>query len=73
MINLVKATILCFSMGAMISCSAVYRNHGFTPLDADLAKIVVGVDTRASVEETLGAPTLSLIHISEPTRLRRIS
>ena len=59
MINLVKATILCFSMGAMISCSAVYRNHGFTPLDADLAKIVVGVDTRASVEETLGAPTTS--------------
>jgi hypothetical protein len=29
-------------MGAMISCSAVYRNHGFTPLGADLAKIVIG-------------------------------
>ena len=59
MINLLKATILCFSMGVMVSCSAVYRNHGFTPLDADLAKIVIGVDTRASVEETLGAPTTS--------------
>lgn len=39
------------------ACSAVYRNHGYTPSEAELATIIVGVDTRTAVETTLGAPT----------------
>ncbi|MGR3803444.1 outer membrane protein assembly factor BamE [Marinibacterium profundimaris] len=45
---------LGLSLGA---CSAQYRNHGYTPSDAQLSEIVVGVDTRDSVAETVGAPT----------------
>lgn len=44
-------------MGAIAACSAQYRNHGYAPSDEDLAQIVVGVDTRDSVAETVGAPS----------------
>lgn len=44
---------------ALAGCSATYRNHGYVPLEEDLQRITVGVDTRASVEETVGAPTTS--------------
>jgi len=42
---------------ALSGCTAIYRNHGYAPTDAELAEIVVGVDTRDSVAETVGAPT----------------
>lgn len=38
-------------------CAAQYRNHGYVPSEEDLAEVVIGVDTRESVAETLGAPT----------------
>ncbi|WP_370228316.1 outer membrane protein assembly factor BamE [Cognatishimia sp.] len=38
-------------------CAAQYRNHGYVPSEADLTEVIVGVDTRESVAETLGAPT----------------
>lgn len=38
-------------------CTATYKNHGYVPLEEDLAEIVVGVDTRATVEDLVGAPT----------------
>lgn len=44
---------------ALSACSATYRNHGYTPTDAELAELVVGVDTRDSVAETVGAPSSS--------------
>ena len=42
---------------ALSACSASFRNHGYTPSAEDLSLIVVGVDTRASVEDALGRPT----------------
>lgn len=48
--------ILCF---AISGCSASYRDHGYVPSQDDLAEIIVGVDTRASVEETVGAPSIA--------------
>ena len=48
------AAVLGVSLSA---CAPQYRNHGYTPTDAELAEIVVGVDTRDSVAETVGAPT----------------
>lgn len=39
------------------ACTASYRNHGYAPSDEELAAIVVGVDTRDSVAESVGAPT----------------
>lgn len=44
---------------ALSACSPQFRNHGYVPNDEDLAMITVGVDTRASVEEAIGAPATS--------------
>ncbi len=43
-------------MLAMAGCTALYRNHGYVPSDEDLSAVVVGVDTRDSVAETIGTP-----------------
>jgi outer membrane protein assembly factor BamE (lipoprotein component of BamABCDE complex) len=40
----------------LAACSAIYSNHGYIPTDEDLALIKVGVDTRESVEATVGRP-----------------
>ena len=40
---------------ALTACGPIYRNHGYVPPQEDLDQIAVGVDTRASVEETLGS------------------
>ena len=37
-------------------CSEVYRNHGYAPTDSEMRGITVGVDTRGSVVERIGAP-----------------
>lgn len=39
-----------------VACSPTFRNHGYTPLDADLDRIAVGADTRSSVAEAVGFP-----------------
>ena len=36
-------------------CAATYTNHGYVPPAEELDQIVVGIDTRSSVEETLGS------------------
>jgi outer membrane protein assembly factor BamE (lipoprotein component of BamABCDE complex) len=38
-------------------CVAQYRNHGYVPSPDELAEIKVGVDTRDSVAEAVGAPS----------------
>lgn len=43
-----------FALGA---CAPQFRNHGFVPSEEDLAEIVVGIDTKASVDETVGTPS----------------
>ncbi len=50
------AAVLVLSLGA---CVASYRNHGYVPPSEDLREIVVGIDTRASVEDTVGPPSSS--------------
>ena len=39
------------------ACVASYRNHGYIPPAEQLDEIVVGIDTRASVEDTVGPPS----------------
>lgn len=39
-------------------CTSVYRNHGYVPTESLLDEVVVGVDTRDSVIETLGRPSV---------------
>lgn len=48
--------LLCLTLGA---CAASYRNHGYIPPEDQLDQIVVGLDTRASVEDTVGPPGIT--------------
>jgi outer membrane protein assembly factor BamE (lipoprotein component of BamABCDE complex) len=52
------AGVLMLSLGA---CSATYRNHGYVPTDEELSEIAVGVDTKASVEDAVGAPSAAAL------------
>jgi outer membrane protein assembly factor BamE (lipoprotein component of BamABCDE complex) len=49
--------ILCIL--ALSACAPQFRNHGYVPTESDLSQVTVGVDTRASVEELIGAPATS--------------
>ncbi len=55
----VRIAGLCLVMGILSACQAVYRNHGHIPTPEELAQVVVGVDTRDSIGETIGAPSSS--------------
>jgi len=44
---------------ALSACAPSFRNYGYTPLEEDLQELVVGIDTRASVEDVVGPPTAS--------------
>lgn len=48
---------LCLSL--LTACTAQYRNHGYVPPDDQLNELAVGVDTRATVDDLVGAPTTS--------------
>jgi outer membrane protein assembly factor BamE (lipoprotein component of BamABCDE complex) len=52
-------TIAVLCILVLGACTAQFRNHGYVPTDAELAQITVGVDTRASVEDLVGAPAMS--------------
>lgn len=45
------------SLLALTACSATYQNHGYIPPEEDLQQLVVGVDTRATVDDVIGPPT----------------
>ena len=53
-----KMTVVGVCLITAIACTPVFRNHGYTPSDSQLANLVVGVDTRTTTEETLGVPTI---------------
>lgn len=44
---------------ALAACSATFTNHGYVPPEEDLQSVLVGVDTRGTVEETIGRPAAS--------------
>lgn len=47
--------MLCF--GALAGCSSLYKNHGYMPPPEDLSQLVPGVDSRATVDDVIGAPS----------------
>lgn len=49
--------VLC--LGLLTACSSQYRNHGYVPPEEDLKQLVVGVDTRATVDDVVGPPSTS--------------
>ena len=52
--KLVTAVMLCTSLAA---CAATFRNHGYVPNEEDLAQVSVGLDTRDTVADIVGAPS----------------
>lgn len=58
-IRTAKALTLLCMIGAIVACTPLYRNHGYVPPEEDLQSLVVGVDTRASVDDLIGAPSAS--------------
>ena len=57
--KLVKATVLLLGFGMVSACSAQYQNHGYVPSDTEVANLVVGVDSRATVDDVIGPPSTS--------------
>ena len=54
-----RLLLLAATCVALTACTERFRSHGYVPSESDLQQIVVGVDTRASVEELVGVPTTS--------------
>lgn len=42
---------------SLAACAPTFRNHGYIPPEEDLDELVVGIDTRTSVEDAVGPPT----------------
>lgn len=53
----VRLGIAVAALLATSACVATYRNHGYMPPQEQLDEIVIGVDTRDSVAETIGSPS----------------
>ena len=49
--------LLILALAGLGGCVASFANHGYAPSDEELENIIVGVDSRASVEETIGRPS----------------
>jgi len=54
---LMKSMVVGVALLALGACSSIYRNHGYVPNDSDLDLVIVGVDTKDSIAETIGRPT----------------
>ena len=52
--TLLTAGIFALSLSA---CTPTFRTHGYIPPEEDLQELVIGIDTRASVEDVAGPPT----------------
>ncbi|MEP2715756.1 outer membrane protein assembly factor BamE [Pseudophaeobacter sp.] len=59
LISAVKYIALAVTAGALAACTAIYQKHGYTPTEEQLAEVVVGVDTKDTVAESIGVPTAS--------------
>ena len=55
-----RKVLLAVVLGSgLVACAPIVNNHGYTPDEEALASIVVGQDTRASVAQKIGRPTMS--------------
>jgi outer membrane protein assembly factor BamE (lipoprotein component of BamABCDE complex) len=51
--------VLVVGVGLIAGCAPTVQVHGYVPSPTDIAQVTPGVDTFASVEETLGRPSSS--------------
>ncbi len=50
-------TIACIV--GLSACTSIYRNHGYVPPEEDLNALVVGVDSKSTVDDIIGPPSIS--------------
>lgn len=59
MIHRLVCGLALFGLLAATACTATYENHGYVPPEQDLQQLVVGIDTRGTVDDVVGPPSLS--------------
>lgn len=52
-----KRVTAVFLLVGVSACAATFSNHGYAPTDDELENVIVGVDSRSSVEESVGRPS----------------
>ena len=55
----IRRYLAAMALFALAACTNVVDRHGYAPTDAQLDEIVVGVDTKDSVAETVGQPSVA--------------
>ena len=53
----VTGAILAIALLLAAGCKPIVRNHGYFPTDEDLSLLTVGVDTRETVQSSIGPPS----------------
>ena len=54
-----KTLVVSASIIVLAGCSSTYKFHGYAPSEDELADVIVGADTRETVEEIIGKPSSS--------------
>ena len=54
--KVMKIMVITASVIVIAGCSATFKYHGYAPDDDALADVIVGADTRETVEEIIGSP-----------------
>ncbi|MBK0326782.1 outer membrane protein assembly factor BamE [Rhodobacteraceae bacterium F11138] len=57
--RMLRVALFLGGAAGLAACTKIYRDHGYVPTEEALAEVTVGVDTRDSVNETIGAPSIS--------------
>ena len=52
-----RRSALTLALTLAAACAPVYRNHGYVPLDSELADVKVGESTRQDVADFIGRPS----------------
>lgn len=53
-----RRSAVLVSLLVFVACAPVIKNHGYAPKESELDEVIVAVDTRDSVLELLGSPTV---------------
>lgn len=54
-----RVAAILLLMAGLTACAATFKNHGYVPNEEDLQSLVVGVDTKETVEASVGRPSAS--------------
>ncbi len=55
----IRTVLVAVLVVGLAGCTATYRDHGYVPTEDEVSEIIVGVDTRASVETSIGIPGIT--------------